>query len=70
MTRKSLYVTVTAECEGLGTIFPQGSEWEFTDSDEQDNGTSVVRYEWNGDYQSVIESRLNSNPEVISYQIL
>lgn len=67
----SLYVTVTAECEDLANrIFPSGSEWGITDEDYNDDGTSIVRYEWNGEMQSAIEQRLNSDRDVISYQIL
>lgn len=67
----ALYVTVTADCEDLANrIFPRGSEWGITDEDYNDDGTGIVRYEWNGDMQGAIEQRLNSHPEVISYQIL
>lgn len=67
----SLYVTVTADCEDLANhIFPRGSEWGITDEDYNDDGMGVIRYEWNGDMQTAIEQRLNSHPEVISYQIL
>lgn len=67
----SLYVTVTAECKDLANYtFPTGSEWEITDEDCNDDGTSVIRYEWNGEMRSAIEQQLNSNRHVISYQIL
>ncbi len=67
----SLYITVTANCEDLANaIFPSGSEWEITDEDYNDDGTGIIRCEWNGDMQSAIEQRLNSHREVISYQIL
>ncbi len=71
MKMTSLYVTVTADCEDLANhIFPSGCEWEITDEDCNDDGTGVIRYEWNGDMQAAIEQRLNSHRDVISYQIL
>lgn len=71
MKMSALYVTVTAKCEDLANaIFPRGSEWEITDEDYSDDGTGVIRYEWNGEMQTAIEQRLNSHPEVIGYQIL
>lgn len=68
---KPLYVTVTINCTDLATAtFPNGCEWELTNEDYNDDGSCVVRYEWNGEMQTVVERNLNSNPEVISYQIL
>lgn len=67
----SLYVTVTAECDDLANkIFPSGSEWGITDEDYNDDGTCVIRYEWNGDMQHDIAQRLDNTEGVISYQIL
>lgn len=71
MNRKSLYVTVTAECDELAKdIFVDGSEWELTDEDEMDDGMTVIRYEWNGEMQDKVEQKLNANPHVVGYQIM
>lgn len=68
---KTLYVTVTVDCEDLANhTFPRGSEWEMIDEDYNDNGTSVIRYEWNGEMQSIVEQNLNTNRGVVSYQII
>ena len=71
MDRKSLYVTVTADCEDLANkTFRSWQEWEITDEDYNDDGTCVIRYEWNGEGESSVELNLNANPDVINYQIL
>jgi hypothetical protein len=71
METKSLYVTVTADCEDLANaIFPRGSEWVFNSEDEQDDGNLVIAYEWNGEFETAIKKNLSAHPQVISYQIL
>lgn len=69
----TLYVTVTAtaDCEDLESkTFTNGLEWTLTDKDYNDDGTSVIRYEWDGEMANAVEHNLDNNRDVISYQIL
>lgn len=71
MNRKSLYVTTTADCEELAnTIFPNWSERELTDEDENDDGTWTIRYDFDAEVFSSVEANLNVHPHVIRYQIM
>lgn len=67
----SVYVTVTQDCEDLANrIFPRDSDWEITDEDYNNDGSCVVRYEFNGSFAAPVERALDVHPHVVSYQIL
>lgn len=68
---KSLYVTVTGFPVPIATvIFPPQVEYEFISEEEQDNGTWVLHFRWDGTSQVAVEQMLNISDLVVSYQIL
>jgi hypothetical protein len=66
----SLYVTITDDSEFISDIFPQGIVWEMTDEDTNDDGSSVIRFEWSGEKRAEIEESLRQRHDVVGYQIL
>ncbi len=71
MNQMSLYVTVTADCRDLANqVFPRDSEWEMVSEEYNGDGTGVLHFLWNGQMQTAIEQNLNTNRQVVSYQII
>ena len=66
----TVIVKVSAECEGLIGTLPRGREWELIDEEYAEDGTGTITIGFDGnDLTASDEQALNTNSEVISYEL-
>lgn len=68
----AIYMTVkNEEVEAVvAEVFVPGVDFTITDCDSNDDGSQVVRAEWDGEYARAVEFRAGSHPQVAGYQII
>ncbi len=67
----TLIIEVTAECEGLLHTLPRGAGWELQSEDYCEDGSGTITIDFDGDdLSAAAEQSLDTNDEVVSYQVL
>ena len=66
----TLIVKITPYCEGLLLMLPRGAGWELEDEEYDEDGVGVITISFDGaDLSAAAEQALDTNDEVISYEV-
>ena len=66
----TLYITITDNSEFISFIFPHNVVWEMVDEQVNEDGSSVIIFEWDGEEIDRIKENIAHRYDVISYQYL